>query len=202
MGNKSSAPAAASASKNDAKNDPSPSSPRPNLIHMTGPILTRTSLRALVLKKWHPSYWMWYGPHKLIIFRSKDHMDDWRYNPYHGKKQRDFLVKLEIDFMDCFLGDSVDQQQQQGQGGSAKLGHRILPVKKKSYGTDEMYQFKLERWTNLGCSVLAAFASQDEDEVQILHDTISDILKSCPNNGLRNIDHMAAPTLSQSQYLF
>jgi hypothetical protein len=52
------------------------------------------------------------------------------------------------------------------------------------------YQFKLERWTHLGCSVLAAFASQEEGEVQILHDTISDILKRCPHNGLRNIDHM------------
>ena len=54
----------------------------------------------------------------------------------------------------------------------------------------QRYQFKLERWTNLGCSVLAAFASTEEDEVQILHDTITDILKSCPNNGLKNIDHM------------
>ena len=42
----------------------------------------------------------------------------------------------------------------------------------------------------MGCSVLAAFGSQDEDEVQILHDTISEILKCCPNNGLKNIDHM------------
>lgn len=83
-------------------------------------------------------------------------MDDWRYNPYHGKKQRDFLVKLEIDFlgdMGCggggdMGGDGQQQQQQeqgQGVGGSSSggkdhqgvLGHRILPMKKKSYGKNE-----------------------------------------------------------------
>ena len=54
----------------------------------------------------------------------------------------------------------------------------------------QRYQFKLERWTNLGCSVLAAFGSQEEDVVQLLHDVITGILKCCPNNGLKNIDHM------------
>ena len=38
--------------------------------------------------------------------------------------------------------------------------------------------------------MLAAFASQEEGEAQVLHDTISSILNSCPNNGLKNIDHM------------
>lgn len=55
---------------------------------------------------------------------------------YHGQKQRDFLVKLEIDF----LKDMDD-----GEGGNSAshakkdrvLGHRILPVKKKSYGKNE-----------------------------------------------------------------
>ena len=112
--------------------------PSPELINMTGPISTRTSLRSLVMKKWHPSYWMHYGSHSLLIFRSKDHMDDWRYNPYHGKKQRDFLVKLQIDFM---LDDDADGEGGgSGGGGASKegiLGHRLLPIKKKSYGKNE-----------------------------------------------------------------
>ena len=48
------------------------------------------------------------------------------------------------------------------------------------------YQFKLERWTNLGCSVLAAFASPEEDLTLLLHEAIGAMLKSCPRNGLRN----------------
>ena len=66
-------------------------------------------------------------------------MDDWRYNPYHGKKQRDFLVKLEIDFladMGCGL-DGKDIKQDHGGKEQGVLGHRILPVKKKSYGKNE-----------------------------------------------------------------
>ncbi len=125
---------------NNWKHNTSPL-PSPERIHATGPIMTRTSLRSLVMKKWHPSYWMQYGTHELLIFRSKDHMDDWSYNPYHGKKQRDFLVKLHIDFMADMIPAVVAAE---GGGGSKTistkegiLGHRILPVKKKSYGKNE-----------------------------------------------------------------
>ncbi len=52
------------------------------------------------------------------------------------------------------------------------------------------FQFKLERWTNIGVSVVAAFASQDEKEANVLHSAITAILKSCPHGGLKNIDHM------------
>jgi hypothetical protein len=129
---------------NHSKNKTSPL-PLPEYIHATGPIMTRTSLRSLVMKKWHPSYWMQYRTHELLIFRSKDHMDDWRYNPYHGKKQRDFLVKLHIDFM-ADMVPAAATAAEGGVGGGSKgnsstkdgiLGHRVLPVKKKSYGKNE-----------------------------------------------------------------
>jgi hypothetical protein len=44
------------------------------MVHATGPIMTRTSLRSLVMKRWNPSYWMQYGGHTLFVFRSRDHM--------------------------------------------------------------------------------------------------------------------------------
>jgi len=159
-------------------------------------------------------------------------MDDWRHNPYHGKKQREYLVKLKIDFYADMMtssssvggGDAASGVGSGGGGGIGRsgsigggssvgsvedgtngnyggreasgsggvLGHRILPIKKKSYGKNEpeMYQFKLERWTNIGVTIVAAFGSQDEREVQVLHKSITEILKSCPYGGLRNIDHM------------
>eukprot|EP00956_Cyclotella_meneghiniana_P027425 scaffold61313_cov56-Cyclotella_meneghiniana.AAC.2 len=104
--------------------------PSTNLIHSFGPILSRTSLRSLVMKKWSPSQWMHYGPHSLLLFRNKEQMDDWRYNPYHGKKAREYLVKQRIDF----YGEMVAGEKE-GKGGV--LGHRILPVKRKSYGKNE-----------------------------------------------------------------
>jgi hypothetical protein len=183
------------------------------------------------MKKWNASYWMQYGPSTIIVFRSREQLDDWMYNPYHTTKQRDYLIKLYINFRDMMTTTttattttattttSVDNgggggsqcsgsvsSSNGGGGGIASgssasnsckeggiLGHRILPIKKKNYGSKnelEMYQFKLERWSNLGCVVLAAFASQEEGEVQILHDTITDILSHCPNNGLCDITHM------------
>ncbi|KAL3796110.1 hypothetical protein HJC23_000613 [Cyclotella cryptica] len=108
--------------------------PSKTLIHSLGPILTRTSLRSLVLKKWSPAYWMHYGPHTLLLFRTMEQLDDWRYNPYHGKRQREFLIKLRIDF----YGEMVAGETREGGGGSGVLGHRILPVKRKSYGKNEM----------------------------------------------------------------
>jgi len=213
--------------------------PQLELIHIMGPIMTRTSLRTLVMKKWNTSYWMQYGPSTIIVFRSREHLDDWMYNPYHSIKQRDYLIKLHVNFRDMMTtttsttttttttatsvdngggggggsqcSGSVSSSNGGGVGGGGILssgssnvgkdggkeggilGHRILPIKKKSYGSKnepEMYQFKLERWSNLGCSVLAAFASQEEGEVQILHDTITEILSHCPNNGLCDITHM------------
>jgi hypothetical protein len=190
--------------------------PNPNLILQMGPIQTRTSLRSLLMKKWHqPSWWMHYDTHSILIFRSKDHLDDWVQNPYHGKKEREYLIKLRIDFGDISSSSSfsVDESVRSSGGGGGNnhhhhdgdannnkevssriLGHRILPIKQKTYGKKneqyEMYQFKLERWTNIGVSVLAAFASEEKEDVQLLHDTMNEIMKICPYGGLHNIEHM------------
>ena len=105
--------------------------PSKNLIHSFGPIQTRISLRSLVMKKWNPSQWMHYGPHTLLLFKNKEQMDDWRYNPYHAKKARDHLVKQRIDFY-----SEMVMGEKEGKSGSV-LGHRILPIKRKSYGKNE-----------------------------------------------------------------
>ena len=75
--------------------------PDQNLVISTGFILSRISLRTIFLKKWKQTYWMHYGRNGTIIllFRSKEDADDWLRNPYHGKKEREFLVKLKLDFI-------------------------------------------------------------------------------------------------------
>ena len=57
-------------------------------------------------------------------------MEDWLFNPYHGKKQRDFLVKLQIDFM-------LPMEEEGSHNKEGILGHRLLPVKRKSYAKNE-----------------------------------------------------------------
>ena len=181
-----------------------------------GPIQSRTTLRSLLMKKWHTDcWWMHYDRHSILIFRSKDHLDDWVQNPYHGKKEREYLIKLHIDFGDIgggggggggngSLDESVasgnnsnkddDGGEDGGQTTTNILGHRILPIKQKNCGKksnhNDLYEFKLERWTNMGVSVLAAFASEEMEDVQLLYDTIVEIMETCPFGGLHNIDHM------------
>ena len=193
--------------------------PNPNLIHQMGPIQSRTTLRSLLMKKWHTDcWWMHYDRYSILIFRSKDHLDDWVQNPYHGKKEREYLIKLHIDFGDIggvggvksgsgSVNESVasgnnsnSNKDDNGDGGEDGgqttniLGHRILPIKQKNYGKksnhNDLYEFKLERWTNMGVSVLAAFASEEMEDVQLLYDTIVEIMERCPHGGLHNIDHM------------
>jgi len=146
-------------------------------------------------------------------------LDDWVQNPYHGKRERAYLVKLRVDFGDIvgasgsggsgtggsvgsgghLTATSTNSNSNSGDSSSNNtkesgniLGHRILPIKRKSYNKNEseMYQFKLERWTNMGVSVLAAFASKEEKEVKLLYDTIGEIMESCPLGGLHDISHM------------
>lgn len=157
--------------KNGNKSKGSPL-PDPEQIFANGPILARTSLRSLVMRRWNACHWCHYTPYSLLIFRSRDHLDDWRHNPYHGARQRDYLVKARIDF-DTETCDQTDRRV---------LGHRVGEVKRKRYAKDEpeLYQFKVERWTTVGGSTIAAFASRDEGDAQILHDIIHCILETCP----------------------
>lgn len=80
---------------------PPGASPLPNakLVRQTGYVLSRISLRTIFMKKWKQSYWMRFGSTVLLLFRSKADADDWLNNPYHSLKERNFLIKLKIDFV-------------------------------------------------------------------------------------------------------
>jgi len=118
---------------------------------------------------------MLYGTSKLLIFRSKSDADDWRYNPYHTKNERDFLVRLCIDFLnDCKIIQNC-------------RGYKISPLGHKSYGIgrkkeqDLMYHFKLERCMDYGPVIAACFASQDKTEVESIRKVIIQCIKYALN---------------------
>ena len=151
-----------------------------------GNILTRSSLRSLVMKKWHSSFWVRYGPASLLVFRSKDDFEDWLNNPYHSQRQRDYLVKARLDFFGEMKKPDV-------------RGFKMTDIKLKSYEKKgrPMHNFKLEKWTNLGVSLVAAFASADLAEVEAVRDAVSQSLEMCPSHGLRNIEDLLAKTASE-----
>jgi len=49
------------------------------------------------------------------------------------------------------------------------------------------YNFKLEKWMDLGPSILAVFASESPEEIEFLRHAIDECLQKCPDNGLRSI---------------
>jgi len=152
-----------------AKHVPPNSSPLPFLpVHASGYVLSRISFRTLLFKKWKQCYWVFYGSSKLLIFRNKEDADDWRFNPYHTKTERDFLVRLCIDFLnDCKIIQNC-------------RGYKISPLGHKSYGRrkdDLLYHFKLERCMDYGPVIASCFASQDKSEVDNLRKVIIQCIK-------------------------
>ena len=167
---------------------PSDASPLPDAkpILARGTIFTRSSLRSLVMKKWHSSFWVRYGPTSLLVFRSRDDFDDWLNNPYHSQRQREYLVKAKLDFFGEMIKSDV-------------RGFKMTDIKLKSYEKKgrPMHNFKLEKWTNLGVSLVAAFASPDLAEVEEVRNAVSQSLEMCPWHGLRSIDDLLVKTPSE-----
>jgi hypothetical protein len=80
---------------------PQTASPLPDHKKIThsGSILSRISLRAIFFKSWKPVVWITFGPNAVYFFRSTSDLETWATNPYLTQAQRDFLVKLKIDFV-------------------------------------------------------------------------------------------------------
>ena len=98
------------------------SSPLPNFdkISHSGYILSRISFRTILMKRWKQVFWIMYGPHTLYFFRSNQDFNDWVSNPYLTLEQRDFLVKLKVDFMGDLLKSNV-------------RGYQVTRARRKSY---------------------------------------------------------------------
>lgn len=182
-----------------SKHVPPNASPLPFLpVHASGYVLCRISFRTLLFKKWKQCYYLLYGTTKLLVFRSKEDADDWRFNPYHTKNERDFLVRLCIDFLnDCKIIQNC-------------RGYKISPMGHKSYGRrkeDLLYHFKLERCMDYGPVIASCFASQDKTEIDTIRKLIIHCIKyslnelklinnnNTANNNLHNINQsISIPT--------
>ena len=99
--------------------------PDPALVRHCGRVLSRISLRAVIMKRWKPTFWIQYGPSRVLFFRSFDDYDDWLNNPYHTTRARESLVKLRVDFKDDFKRGGV-------------VGYQVTQVRRKPYGKNVM----------------------------------------------------------------
>jgi hypothetical protein len=143
------------------------------MVMKSGYILARISFRTILMKKWKQSYWVQYGRHTMMWFRSENHFNEWLSNPYLSPAQRNFLVKLAINFVHDLYQPNV-------------RGYQVTQAHSKPYNGKIIRQFKLERWMDYGPTIAAAFGSADDNEVDVLRQTIVDCMRNTPlENGIR-----------------
>jgi hypothetical protein len=148
--------------------------PKAELIGKRGFVLSRISFRTIVMKKWKQSFWVQYGGHTMLWFRTQGDFDDWLNNPYHTQMQRSFLIKLAINFVHDLYKPNV-------------RGYQVTQCRTKPYGKNKVVrQFKLERWMDYGPTIAAAFGSYDPKEVDACREAIVECMKNTPlDNGIR-----------------
>jgi len=148
--------------------------PKAELIGKRGFVLSRISFRTIVMKKWKQSFWVQYGGHTMLWFRTQGDFDDWLNNPYHTQMQRSFLIKLAINFVHDLYKPNV-------------RGYQVTQCRTKPYGKNKVVrQFKLERWMDYGPTIAAAFGSYDPKEVEACREAIVECMKNTPlDNGIR-----------------
>lgn len=173
-----------------SRDAPATASPLPdfNQITHSGYTLARISFRTILIKKWKQIFWVTYGDSKVLFFRSNSDFEDWISNPYLSQPQRDFLVKLNIDF----VGDI---------GKQSVRGYQVTNQRLKNYNNRMLHQFKLERWMDYGPTIAAAFASPNEREVYNLRTVFSEMMKRAPQTRASNLSQRVNTIQSQnSQY--
>lgn len=147
--------------------------PRAEMVLKKGFVLSRISFRTIVMKKWKQSFWVQYGPHTMLWFRSESDFEDWLNNPYHDQTQRNFLIKLAVNFVHDLYKPNV-------------RGYQVTQCRTKAYGNKMVRQFKLERWMDYGPTIAAAFGSYDPKEVDALREALIECMRNTPlNNGIR-----------------
>lgn len=150
---------------------PNGASPLPDfdLVSHSGYVLARISFRTILIKKWKQTFWIMYGSSQVLFFRSSADFEDWVSNPYLSQGQRDFLVKLKIDFVQDLNKQSV-------------RGYQVTTQRLKNYNNKMLHQFKLERWMDYGPTIAAAYASPNEREVKNLRTVFMELKKRSPQN--------------------
>lgn len=145
--------------------------PSYSMVKHSGNILARISLKSIFLKKWRHIFWISYGDHNVLFFRSRTDFNEWATNPYLTDAERMNLVKLQIDLKNDVLQPGV-------------RCYRATSVCKKAYGRwGLMHTFKLEQWMYYGPIIVGAFASSNRRESRSLLIILKEMIKR-EKNGL------------------
>lgn len=134
--------------------------PSLQLVNHSGTILARFSIASkLINKKWKQYFWIIYGTHQLYFFSSKQDFEEWLFNPFLSKRERDGLVKFGAEFK-----------------GNVRYG--ATSMKTKIYRDQgALHNFKLEKWLDNSASFAAAFANKKNENIQVFRTLITEMIK-------------------------
>ena len=129
--------------------------PNYDKIQHSGDCLARLSLRTMLIKRWRPTFWIAFGDHQILFFRTRNDFHEWATNPYITDEHRDDLVKVHIDFKNHVRLENL-------------LGYKVSQITAKRYRSSNgfMNQFKLDKWYTYGPSVSAAVGSKNDIELR------------------------------------
>lgn len=149
-------------------------------ICQTGRILSRTSRRALFLRQWQSVYWVHVYPANLILFPSEKDFLTWRSNGgcVQAEVSNDSLIKFSINFDAMgLLKQGADKQEKAVPKRVVKYAMGEVHTKKYKKSGPFLHCFKVERWTDVGTNVIAAFASADQEEIRALRRIVKECIK-------------------------
>ncbi len=142
--------------------------PQFDMVKHSGVCLARFSLKAMIIKKWKPTFWIAYGDNQIIFFRSKSDFEEWISNPFLKENERKQLVKCKIDFV-------TDLEQ------PLMKGYSVSQTSSKAYARDGyMTHFKVEKWDNFGPTIFAALGGKNEIEVNSLRTIMKEMIAYSP----------------------
>lgn len=137
--------------------------------YLEGQILMRSSLTSFLSKDWKEMFWLQSGPTTLLVFRSRQDMMDWKIfskqaasPPPEIREKLDNLAKLKLDFYSKIARKKCK-------------AYSLSEVHSKRYTGALMYTFKLDALKIAGPVHVAAFASREKREAEILHKILEDL---------------------------
>lgn len=144
--------------------------PQFDMVKHSGVCLARFSLKAMIIKKWKPTFWIAYGDTRIIFFRSKSDFEEWISNPFLKENEQKQLVKMKFDFV-------ADLEL------PLMKGYSVSQTNSKAYARDGyMTHFKVEKWDNFGPTICAALGGKNEIEVNSLRTIMKEMIASSPQS--------------------
>lgn len=179
----------------------------PSPFGQSGHIRSRTSTASILLRKWQDSFWVHVLPATLMIFRSEQDFQKWAERDHSPRKNRKVLLHVDFDTLGVLAGRNNMERGlnsnsllSNSKGSSAKLVSKLQKyslgdVTTALYGSEALFVFKLERFSDVGVDAVASFASADQSQLRAFRRVIHDCIQITSRSKRRGPERSKAKSL-------